>query len=281
MKHILLPTDFSPNSWNAIFTALKLYAGVECRFYIMHAYEPKAAEILGEKGKQRLGALYDSMSAYSEQELDKVLEYLHANHTDKKHQFEKLSVKDDLLDAIDTLIGRKPLDLLVMGTQGATAARGVFMGSNTVKVIKKIRNKPLLVVPEDFDLQSLKSVVFPTDFSRPHEPFELQLLIELLNAWKASLKVFHLALEFELSDTQQAVKKLLHRRLAGISHSFHQVDRTLKLSKAIENFASEQEAQMIALIHYEHTFMEKLTRESVVKKIGFHTNVPLLVLPGQ
>ncbi|HAI38597.1 MAG TPA: universal stress protein, partial [Maribacter sp.] len=33
MKNILITTDFSDNAWNAIFTALKIYAEVECHFY--------------------------------------------------------------------------------------------------------------------------------------------------------------------------------------------------------------------------------------------------------
>ena len=40
MKQILLLTDFSDNSWNALFTALKLYEDVEAKFYLMHSFEP-------------------------------------------------------------------------------------------------------------------------------------------------------------------------------------------------------------------------------------------------
>ncbi len=65
MKKILLPTDFSDNAWNAIFTTLKLYADQECKFYVLHAYEPKMLNLLGKKGQLRLGVIYDSLSQYS------------------------------------------------------------------------------------------------------------------------------------------------------------------------------------------------------------------------
>ena len=36
MKNILIPTDFSENSWNAIRYALKLYKKTRCSFHILH-----------------------------------------------------------------------------------------------------------------------------------------------------------------------------------------------------------------------------------------------------
>ena len=40
MKKILLPTDFSDNSWNAIKYALQLYKDQECNFILLHTYTP-------------------------------------------------------------------------------------------------------------------------------------------------------------------------------------------------------------------------------------------------
>ncbi|WP_373941654.1 universal stress protein [Polaribacter sejongensis] len=36
MKAILLPTDFSDNSWNAIEYALNFYKHATCNFYLLH-----------------------------------------------------------------------------------------------------------------------------------------------------------------------------------------------------------------------------------------------------
>ena len=42
-KSILLPTDFSDNSWSAIVYALKLYAETECTFYLLNSIETHAS----------------------------------------------------------------------------------------------------------------------------------------------------------------------------------------------------------------------------------------------
>ena len=36
MKNILIPTDFSENSWNAIVYALNFFEGTPCNFYFLH-----------------------------------------------------------------------------------------------------------------------------------------------------------------------------------------------------------------------------------------------------
>lgn len=279
MKNILIPTDFSDNAWNALFTATKLYADIRCHFYLLNAHEPNFTNLLSNKGEQRLGIIYDSMEAYSNQELDKVLDYLKKNHKNKKHRFDRISFTEDLVTAIAETLLKKDIDSIVMGTKGATGAKEIFIGSNTVKVIKAIRNRPIVAVPESYDIQSLRQIIFPTDFTRTYENFELQPMVALSKLWQAQILVFQVGQEFLMSDTQITNKEALTKRLEGTTHSFHQVKFKSGVAKAIDDFAEEKEADMIALIHYRHTFMEKLTREPVIKKVAFQTEVPLLVLP--
>ena len=279
MKKILLPTDFSDNAWNALFTAVKLYAGQKCHFYLLNAHEPNFANLLGDKGKQRLAVIYDSMEAYSNQELDKVLDYLEKNHKNDNHSFEKISKTEDLVSATKEIILQKDVDTIVMGTQGATGAKEVFMGSQTVKVIKAIRNRPVVVVPERYDLKKLTKIVFPTDYTDPYESFELRPLVDLALAWESKILVFQVGQEFLMNDVQKLNRELLSKRLNPVEHDFNEVKFKISVAQGIADFSKEMGADMIALIHYEHTFMERLTREPVVKKVAFHSQIPLLVLP--
>ncbi|MDX1315879.1 MAG: universal stress protein, partial [Eudoraea sp.] len=217
MKKILILTDFSDPAWNALFTALKLHEGRDCQFYILHTYEPSFAGVLSNTAKKRVGVLYDSLEAHTDSELDKMEDYLELHHHDPRHHFKTLSLAEDLVEGIQKTIRREEIDLIVMGTKGATGAREVFMGSNTVNVIKKVRNCPILVVPAVSDFKKLKAVVFPTDFTQHFDPYELSPLLDLVNAWQASIVVFQVAQEFKLSPEQLMNKKLLERRLEGVN----------------------------------------------------------------
>ncbi|SDE44240.1 Nucleotide-binding universal stress protein, UspA family [Pricia antarctica] len=279
MKKILLPTDFSDNAWNAIFTAIKLYANVDCQFYLLHAYEPQTLNMLSRKGQQRLGTIYDSLSQYSKQELSKVLTYLKENHHSPRHGFEIFSKSDTLENAVLDVVSEWDIDTVVMGTQGATGAKEIFMGSNTVKVLKKVKNCPVLVVPSGHNFQNLKILVFTTDFTRIYEKFELLPITQLAEHWKAQIQILHVAVEFVLNDTQKANRHILQQRLGDVNFSYSNVTFESNVAHSVEKFVSQNNVDLMAMIRYHHTFWEKVIEEPVVKKIAFHSNIPVLMLP--
>ena len=45
MKNILLPTDFSDNSWNAIKYAFNLFKNEKCKYYLLNTYTPKVYHV--------------------------------------------------------------------------------------------------------------------------------------------------------------------------------------------------------------------------------------------
>ncbi|MGB5228304.1 MAG: universal stress protein [Eudoraea sp.] len=279
MKNILLLTDFSNNAWNAIFAALKMHEHTACHFWLLNTYEPSFANILGDKSKERLGVIYDSLSKNSTIELDKSLKYLEINHQNKNHSFEKRSVSNDIVNAVKEICNEKDIDLIVMGTKGATGAKEIFMGSNTVELIKMINSCPILAVPSKHDFKDLSKILFPTEFTRPYTKYELNPLLELAKTWGSEILITHIAVEFSLNEEQISNKEVLIKRLGKVEHSFHNVEMQASVADSISSFATENDADIIVLINYKHTFIEKLTREAVVKKVGFHSEIPLLVLP--
>ncbi|NJB72172.1 nucleotide-binding universal stress UspA family protein [Saonia flava] len=280
MKHILLPTDFSPNAWNAIFTALKLYANISCKFYLLHTYEPKTKNLVGQRSSTRSGIIYDSMDKESKGELEEVLGYINENHSNPNHSFEVISIQNDLARTIKDFVHEKDLDMIVMGTKGATGAKKIFMGSNTVKVIKTVDNCPIIAIPDSFNFQSLKTIVLPSDYTYFFDKNSFSELIELVKLWQSKILIFHVAQEFNLTEEQEVNKKILKERLKDLNYSFHKVTLKSTVTKEIINYSKENNADMVVLVHSKHTFMEKLNQEPVISKIGFTSTAPLLVLPG-
>ena len=104
-------------------------------------------------------------------------------------------------------------------------------------------------------------------------------LTELATTWNSEILISLIAQEFLLNEEQIFNKEVLIKRLGKVEHSFHNVEMQASVADSISNFAKESGADIIVLINYKHTFIEKLTREAVVKKVGFHSQIPLLVLP--
>ncbi|WP_394749374.1 universal stress protein [Spongiimicrobium salis] len=280
MKNILLPTDFSDNAWNAIFYALKLFGKVPCHFYILNAYDPNPTNSLGSKTSVRVGMLLKSMAESSVQEMKKIERYFEEHYGNEMHAIDYISARGNLVEVVKNTQRKQRIDTIIMGTQGATGAKQIFLGSTTVQLMKSVRNCPLIAVPEKYNFQGLKQIVFPTDFTHFYERYELEPLLDMISLWDAALHVFYIAQEFSLSEAQKLNKKMLEERFKGINFKYHEVALKDNISRGIHQFAKTQNAEMVALMHYKHTFMEKLTQEAVVKNVGFHTEVPLLVMPN-
>ncbi|WP_420322022.1 universal stress protein [Flagellimonas sp.] len=279
MKNILLPTDFSDNSWNAIFYALKLFKDVSCRFFILNTYEPNQKNVIGARTYVRTGMIMDALVESSKSGLKKMKTYLEENHNNPLHSFEFVSLKGDLGSVLKSYQKQKDADYIVMGTLGASGAKEVFMGTNSVRVLKSVRQCPIILVPHGYDLQQLESIVFPTDFSRFYDKYELTPLIELAKLNNAKCKILYLTQEFDKNEIQLQNQKILQDRLSELDIEFYDVVFDSKLAKSIDKFAMEEQADLITIIHYQHTFFEKLTREPVIKRVAFHSQVPLMILP--
>ena len=279
MKKILITTDFSENAWNSIFTAIKLYTEVDCHFYILHAFEPSPLNLMGSKNHQRLSVIYDSLSKNSKKELEEILTYFAINHKNLKHQFSTLSKPGNLEDAVELAVNENDIDILIMGTQGATGAKEVFLGSNTVKVLKKVTNIPILTVPTGYNFQSLKSVLFATDFTVPYKKNGLEPIIELSKIWKSNIEIVHVSVEFILNEHQESNKEVLKERLSGLDYKFKNLPFEIDVSKSIDNYTENSHSSILSLIRHQHTFWEKVIGEAVVKKVAFHSKIPVLFLP--
>jgi nucleotide-binding universal stress UspA family protein len=279
MKTVLLPTDFSDNAWNAIFTAIKLFYTTRCRFLILNVYHPKLDSVIGDSGDRKMQDIYHDLHEESEAALKKVLEYLQKESINPRHEFEVLSHHGELITAIRNLIRKQPIDMVIMGTQGATGAKKVLMGSNTVRVIQHIENRPVLAVPPSYDLQRLSTIVFPTDYLQAVEEYEISALTELLKQWKATLHVVYASGEALLKERQQTNRNLLKQRLQDIRVQFHEIPLKNNLSHTLAEFSHDLKADLIALVHRKRHFLQYLIREPVVKRMAFETKVPLLILP--
>lgn len=279
MKTILLPTDFSSNAWNALFTALKMFDRQQCEFLILNAYQPGVSHVLADRGEKQLWALYEELKKESEAKMAEVTGYLAKEYHNPHHRFRTRCRQGEPTAAIRWLLDSENIDLIVMGTQGATGAKRVFLGSNTVRVIRAVKNRPILAVPQSYDLQRLRKVIFPTDYLRAFEAFELQPLLELVSDWKAKIHIVYATAEFRLSPSQEAHKKQLEALLQQVSHKFEEIPLGKKVSRTLTRYSRESEADLIALVHHRHPFFETLTREPVLKRVAFESELPLLILP--
>ncbi len=276
-KRIIIPTDFSQNALNATRYALDLYAKVHCEFYFLNVFQLEGYTTdtltLPEPGSES----YVFTENHSKAEFIKLLDLLALQYDNPRHQFHTISSFNFLSEAITELIDKKDINLVIMGTKGATNAKGLIFGSNAVKAMETITSCPVLAIPENSRFSPLKEIVFPTDYQISYKRKALNSLIDIAKMHQAAICVLHIQKEEKLSHKQEANKQLLEDILSITDYSFHTLSDT-GLSKGITAFAESRDSDMIAFINKKHSFLSGLFSKPLVKEIGYDALLPIMAL---
>lgn len=279
MKKVLIPTDFSDNAWDALTYAIRIYDDIPCRFYILNTFMVSPSRITNTLNKDNETKRYRLLKEESENELGKIQNELNKNLLNDKHEYEILSKTGSLVTIIENIVSAKNIDLIVMGTTGATGAKEIFMGSNTVKIIKNIDNCPILSIPVKYEYEEPEKVIFATDLKRHINSMELTCLIELQLIHNFKIRIVHVKKEDSLNMLQQQNINALKQLFNDDSITFEEISANTETAEAITNYSEEHDINMICMLKYERSFIEKLTHKPIIKKISFRSVVPLLVLP--
>ncbi|MFI0431105.1 universal stress protein [Mariniflexile sp. HMF6888] len=277
-RKILLPTDFSTNALQAIHYALELYKNEACIFYLLNVFSVDSKNIYSIANMVPGSDMYETEKTNSESELAKLLNiFAFGEKGDPKHNFQTISLFNNPLEAIKNVVEEKDIELIVMGTKGETKARGNVFGSTAVSIMEKVRNCPVIVVPELAEIQLPKEIVFPTSYKTHFKKRELSYLIDIAQRCKASIKVLHVAGEEELNEEQLNGKELLDEYFEDVNHSFHSL-RNISVPSAINCFVESRESGMVAFINRKHAFFGSILTRPLVKEISFDLKVPILVM---
>ncbi len=276
MKRVLLPTDFSDNSIEAIKYALLVYKEVTSTFYLLNTYTPAIYQteyLIGSPGQIGLGDILRESSMTQLEELKSRLENLFRN---PKHTIIVHSAFNTLQGEITEKVEAENIDLIVMGTKGATGAKEILFGTNTVHVIKKAKC-PVLVIPPKLAYKAPKEILFPADYEIKYEKQTFASLLGIAQQHKARINVLHVHQGYDLSIAQEKHKAQLEK-LLGSRALFHEVPDN-GIIAAVNDFQVKTPISLLVMVRNKHTFMERLFIEPVIKKIGFHVTIPFMVIP--
>jgi len=278
MLSVLLPTDFSHNSENAIHYAVQLLEHEACTFYVFNAYTPIIYHVEYVLGYPAQFGLGDAVRDTAQNNLEALVSKLNATYKNKKHQFKSYARFDTLVLGIKEFVAAHHIDLIVMGTKGATGAKEVLFGSNTVHVFNEVRC-PVLAVPSKFSFETPHEILFPTDLEVNYNEENFTFLKTLVASNHARLNVLNVSTAFELSEKQNSNKEKLDSIFKNTAFLFHQY-KNMELTHAINEFQIKHKINLLVMVNNKHSFFENLFFRKTINQIGFHLNIPFLVLPS-
>lgn len=279
MKYILLPTDFSDNSWNAIQYAVQLFENESCDFTLLNTYNQtihKADPILGYSPQVGLDeAIRDEAFQNLNEIVNRISETIGDN---PKHTFKTFFTLNNLVSGINIFLTENMVNLIVMGTHGASGTRKLLIGSNTVNVFKEVKC-PTLSIPADYEYEKLEEILFPTDLLVDYNNFHIEALKDIASTNKCRINVLHIS-TLSLTTKQVETKLALKSQFEKMETLFH-LKSGNSLLAAIDEFQIKSKVSLLAMLSNKHTFFEKIFFKSNIEQIGFHLKIPFLVIPAK
>jgi len=276
MKNILLPTDFSENSLNAIHYALEFLKGNSCNFYILNVQKSSdflSADLVAAAPE---ASVYEAITNDNKKDLKELIKSLKLQFLQEDFTYQPVFDFDNLVHAINETLATHKIDLIVMGTNGTTNAREILFGSNTIRVIRKIKC-PVLVIPESFKFSKIENVLFSTFRSEDFNTAGITILKEIISRHQPKVTVMELnnnpiTTENKKDDTR--VRKVFK----DIKYNFSVVNR-IPAAMAISTVTQLLHIDLHAMfLDEEESFLERFIFGSERTKMSYASNVPLLIL---
>ncbi len=277
MKKILLPTDFSINSRNAISYALNFYKEDLCEFTLLHAYtisEYDQPDFLFSSFGRNINSKENEKAAKN---LNMLMQEIRMRFPNSKHSFRKVVLNLSLLSAIQKEVECSSCNLIVIGTQGTTNLKDVSFGTNTMHILENITNCPIMAIPSHVNFSQFKEIVLATGFKTVPENEEYSFLKELLVQKKATLRILYIEENGGLSNAQLKNKEILFKIFEGLPYTFHSLFH-VNVPVGIYCFTESRKSDMISFINKKHSFFEKILFNPLYKNIGNYSKVPLLII---
>ena len=276
MRKIILPTDFSENAFNALKYAAELFKYERSDFYLLHAYADEIYNTEGLLTQEFMDEFKETTRKNSEQELEKIRSRITELFPNPRHKFYVIASFGMLIDEVNDLVDRENADIIVTSTRGKTDDRKMTFGSNTLQIIKYVQC-PVLSIPEKYEYNDPKKILFPSNYMLPYQKRELKLAGDLARVFGSEihmLYISHFPLEsFRQKDNQLAIKEQFY----DVKQEFHQVDEQEK-TQAILTAIKDLEIDLLILVNSRHSYLENVLYQSTLDKIGLHPKIPFLVL---
>lgn len=270
MKTIIVPTDFSTISDNAMNYAVGLARETNSSILLFYAYQVPVS--MTDVPIVLLSV--DELQKNASTKINELKKSLEASIGDSVKIYAETKLGDtvDELENFCNLI--KPF-AVVMGTKGATGLERVLFGSTTLSVIKHL-TWPVIVVPPGKKYSAIKKIGFACDFREVVNTTPSHFIKEFVKEFGAELHVLNVDyknVKFKPGTPEESLS--LHTMLEDL-HPVYNFIEDENIEAGIEKFAEKNNLDLIITIPKKHKLLEGLFRKSHTKDLVFHSHLPIM-----
>jgi nucleotide-binding universal stress UspA family protein len=267
---ILIPTDFSPLLKVAAHYAVKLAKKLKAELVLLNVVSLDSPPGRGVLNVKYLEA---KMAENAAEDCTRLINEIKSENKGKIYITSQIVKGYPVENVVTNYAQHDDINLIVMGTKGATDLQKIVLGSNATAVIDK-SNIPVITVPEYARFTNLKDIVYATDILNLKD--ELKTVVSFAKEFNAAVHILHIVSPGgeEKLDKKQTVAKLTK------AMDYKKITFTVSLhddaAEGINQYVIKHKTDILVMFTNELTFFEKLFGQSVTREVAFLSNVPLL-----
>lgn len=276
MKTILVPVDFSDYSKKALEVALHIGCKTQATLLVFHGYSANITADL----------LYPSVSSpvigNDLEEKNSILlhEFIEPILRQKCANGETVNVKKIIkvgfeANDLEKLVQKYGVDLVVMGTKGASGIEEMLLGSTTAHSIEHL-SCSILAVPQNSSL-SLDKILYASNFEQ-EDIILLDRILIFAQIFGAELHCLHIInSEKNWEMEERTLKTLAQTYKYHQNIYFHSLEAANTLT-AIEHYATAKNIGLIGVYNKKRAFWEQIFHRSLSKRLVMESQIPVLIL---
>jgi nucleotide-binding universal stress UspA family protein len=270
ITRILVPTDFSPVATNALKYAIGLCKKINATLHVLYVKTVPAIDISFPAETYQL--MLQEMEDINRVGFERLETILKSSGV----VYELHDTMGFVNDEIVSFSKEHNIDLIIMGTTGASGIQEILVGSNTASVIGK-SEIPVLVIPPSSSYQEAKHILYSSDYTEPEFPAVSRLMF-FAELFDARVTILHVKTNYD--KYFDAEHNFFQRNRSNISHE----DITIVNKEdedvigTIEKYVEEHKVDMLVMAKHGRGFFDKIFHRSLSKRMAYHTRIPLLVL---
>lgn len=270
MKKILLPTDFSETSKNAIRCALRYFTAPAVEFVVLHAWEtPLEVEPDGM-------TIHPNLLEQVETNLRRLVNEIKTivSKAAEKPQIRTIAIPSSPETAITQVINTEHVDWVVVGATGNGNA--IAFGSLATALIRaNLCN--LLIIPYSEPPGPLLNVVLATDY-QPLGASATKALRELVEFHQAGLTFLTILADDTLTAVPpKPIRDAFQAPFADLSIN-EAIETHTGLRVGIEDFIDSHYVDLLVTVCHHRSLLDVLFNRSLTRQLAYKPLVPLAVL---
>lgn len=271
MKNILVPLDFSECSKEALKVAITLAKKTQSKLFLLHALDLPVRLATEEPNSFPETIYFMKLARQKFEEIHQDIAYQGVETVD-------ILENNLIAQSIEEMVGKHSIDLVVMGSNGASGMKEVFIGSNAEKVVRRSK-VPVLVIKETTGSFDIKRIVFSCDFS-PKYADSMKKALSFARLFDAEIDLLYVNTPYNFKttiETQRLIDSFLDRFRDFDKFSVN-VYNDVRVEEGILNFCHDNAVDLICMFPSGRKGIAHLFNGSVSEDLINHAQKPILTI---